>query len=126
MGQERKRFYPLLECRGKGAHRPITAEHHSVPPKALDDVLDKRTEIVRRPMFRVGIGHQAGNLAGHIRQLGNLADMLSPGVHDFFFHLRHPAMVEHEADTGTTLDKIDSKEQLAGKHAEIKALKFWS
>jgi len=106
---------PLAIAGGKRANGPVTSEHHAIPAKAFDGVID------------VGTGSSAvqwcdphrlspGNLAKDIREIWRFRGGRAPGVEDFLPHLWHAAVVEMKVTSGQR-ERNDGKRQLAGQDA---------
>src|SRR6266478_3307542 len=110
---------PLAITGGKRANRPVTTEHHAIPAKAFDGVIDVGTQIFRGPVVRIGIGYQAGNLAEDIREFCDFAEVRAPGVEDLLLHLRYAAMVEDKGHIRATRNETNGKGQLACEDANI-------
>src|SRR5882672_9242018 len=89
---------PLAIAGGKRANGPVTPEHHAIPAKAFDGVIDVGTRIFRGPVVAIRIGYQPGNLAKDIREICDFAEVRAPGVEDFLPHLWHAAVVEKILD----------------------------
>ena len=113
-GKKRQGFDPFFQGSRQGANRPVTSKHHALPAEAFDDVFNKWAQVFRRPVRRVSVSHQTGDLAGDIGETGNFPNVCTPGIQGSFLDRRDAAVVQNESDARALPRQIDSDRQLAG------------
>src|ERR1700761_454602 len=67
---------PLPQSACHRANRPIAAPDYTIPTKTFDSVFDVRAHCLRGSITGFAICKDARNLARHIRQQGDLADVI--------------------------------------------------
>ena len=82
---------------------------------------DVRLQIGRAATHRIRLGDEAGNFARHVRQRGELAEMLPPRIKFLVADRRFRAMVENEENFRATGDELRHHWQLRMDDAEVES-----
>ena len=86
---------------GELAQGRVPAVENAVRAKAVDNVIDVRPELVRRPALVIGLGGDAGELAHDIGQRRHLADVAAPRFYEAGLDPGLADVIEDESDLRT-------------------------
>ena len=110
---------PFRERECKCANRPVAAPHETLPAEGFNHMKEPGKDSGSRALLLSGVEEEAGDLAGHIRAFGQVANLSAPEIHRMRRHVRHSTVIEDKLRLRAGIDQRDGDRKLSLQDAEI-------